>query len=101
MENSFLDIQYIVSYPGVLLLVWLFTQMFKSLFDKLRPDNKTQYLVLGFTIFFVSVVKIYGILVFTGIWTNVAIFILVIEWLVNICIVWVAVMKAHELFIEK
>lgn len=99
-ENEFATIQYIVSYPGVLFLVWIATQMLKNLVDRLRPQNSTKYLVLIFTILFVTISKVFFALQVET-WTTIAVFGMVVEWIANILIVWTAVMKTHELLKEQ
>jgi hypothetical protein len=95
MENSFLDIQYIVSYGGILILVWLLTQLTKNLFDKLG-ENKTKWIVLIYSVILVSAAKMYAVTM-----GEPFVWYIIIEWLINVAVVWTAVMKSHELIIEN
>ena len=97
MAEEFLNLQYIISYPGILVVVWLMTQMTKQLFDKKFPTNKTKFVVLGYTFIFVTIWKVVTTLEITDPLTSSQWIGLLVEWLVNIAIVWTSVMKTHEL----
>ena len=98
--DEFTTIAYLLSFPGMLIAIWWGVQFTKGLFDKAFPDNKTKYIVLIFTIVLVSC-RTALIASQTEVFSFESVLALIIEWLFNIILIWLTVMKGHELLIEK
>lgn len=100
MENNFITLAYIISYPGIAFLAWAITQFAKALVDKWKPENKTRYLVLAIIVVLMTI----RLIVFVNqleVYTFMAFLTLIVEWLLNIPLIWLAVMKGHEQLVEK
>lgn len=85
MEQEFLTMDYILSYPGMIAIVIMMTQFFKRMFDKLKP-NRTKFVVLGLS----AVLGVIS-LIYNGItaWA-------IVTMIFNIIVVWTASMKTFE-----
>jgi len=94
--ENFVTIDYILSFPGMVVLVVLFTQGTKSLADKIA-DNKTKYVVLFWAVFF----AVFGALWNGGFSTVREIAETCLVWLANAFIVWFASRKAYEDIVER
>jgi len=89
--ENFVSVDFILSFTGMVVVVSLFTQATKSLFDKLGK-NRTKYVVLGWSVLFS---------LFAGAWTGKfstgkEIIETCVIWTVNSIIVWFTAMKAYE-----
>lgn len=98
--NEFATLSYIISYPGIIFLVWILVQFAKNLFDRLKPENKTRYVVLDAVIILVSIRTTF-LIAQLEVYNFESVATLIVEWLINIPLIWFAVMKAHEVIIEK
>lgn len=92
MFEQFVDLKYLVSFPGMIAVVIMLTQFTKKLFDLMLP-NKTKYVAYGWTIVLTALAA-----AILGDWTNPIP--TVIVWLINSVIVWFASMKAFETIAE-
>ena len=91
MFEDFTTIDFILSYPGMIITIILLTQGLKRLFDSFF-DHHTQYLVLGLAVLFCTINA-----VLTGDFsTGINIFLTVLLWSVNAFIIWNAAMKSFE-----
>ena len=95
--NDFVNIDYVLSFPGMIFICWLFVQAFKNLIDRTIPDNETMWVVLIVAIILVAVktlVQAKEILTFQSILIS------ILLWIINSVVVWFATLKAHELIVE-
>jgi len=100
MIETFLELSYIISYPGIVTLAWVLTEGTKLLLDKLKPDNKTRYVVLAWVLILVSIRAVVKISEFEII-TFISILTIIVEWLFNTFIIWFGLMEAHGYFTQK
>jgi hypothetical protein len=91
MFENFVSFDYIMTFTGMVILVGLLTQFTKSMLDKI-VENKTKYLVYGYSLFFCIVAA-----VLTGTWTGTTEIVqTIITWGINSVVIWFAAMKAYE-----
>jgi len=95
MFEDFTTIDFILSYPGMIIVVVMLTQFTKSMWDKMKPNN-TRYVVLAYSILFCILAAIlHG--EFT---TPMLIVQTILVWGVNAIIIWFASMKSFETIAE-
>lgn len=92
MFEDFTTIQYLLSYPGMILAVVLLTQATKRMFDRMGP-NQTRFVALGFTIIF-CIFALFINMPENPSSADIAENVLV--WFVNAVIVWMAATKSYE-----
>lgn len=93
--DKFTSIDFITSFPGMILTVVLLTQVFKRLFDKVI-NHQTKFVVFGFSLgLCILAASIHGD--FTS---PEMIIQTVVVWLVNTMIIWSSAMKSFEVIAE-
>ena len=100
VENGFVSLVYLLSYPGIVAVSWLITEFIKKIVPVWENKQKTRMIVL--VVIFIMVSIRTALLVsklesyeFEPVLT------IIVEWLFNIPLLWLTVMKAHETIIEK
>lgn len=89
--DNFTSMEYLLSFPGMIVAVIMLTQWTKSLFDK-WITNKTKYIVFAYSLTFCIIAS-----AFQGKFTSgQAILETCLVWAMNSVIVWFAAMKAYE-----
>ena len=86
--DKFIDITYVMSFAGMVIIAVLLTQFVKNLFAKV----KTKYVVLAIAFLLCLVAAIF----YGNFATLQEIVETVITWLINIVIVWFSAMKSFE-----
>ena len=95
MFDDFTTIDFILSYPGMIIIVVLLTQFTKNIWDKMKV-NSTKYVVLVYSAIFC----ILGAILNGDFTTSMMIVQTVIVGCVNIIIIWFASMKSFETIAE-
>lgn len=90
--DNFVNVDYVLSFAGMIIIVNLLTQFTKRMFDKLLNQPKTKYVVYGWSFLLCA---------FAGAWTGKfttgrEIVETCLIWLINSVIVWFVAMKAFE-----
>lgn len=96
MPNDFVTLDYILTFTGMIIVVNLFTQFTKNLFDKWF-ENRTKWLVAAYSFIFASIAAFWK----GNFSTARDIVETIVIWTVNAAIVWLTAMKAYETVIEK
>lgn len=92
MFEQFVDLKYLLSFPGMIAVVIMLTQFTKKLFDAILP-NKTKFVAYGWTVVLTALAA-----AMLGDWTSPVP--TVIVWTINSVIVWFAAMKAFKVIAE-
>lgn len=95
--DNFVDVSYVLSFAGMVIIVSLLTQFTKKLFDEVLPDNKTKHIVYGWSLL---------LCLFAGAWTGKfstsrEIIETCVIWLINSVVVWFTAMKSYESIAQK
>jgi len=99
VEKAFVTYQFLISYPGVLLMVVLFTEFLKRLIG-IKTNQSIKYLALIATIIFTTCSKVLTLLLMDEKITAIIMFMMLLELFANIIIVWFAAMKSYESVIK-
>jgi diacylglycerol kinase len=92
--NEFLLLAFITSYTGIVSIAWIMTQVTKGLWDKLKPDNQTRYVVL-FWVVILTLLRAVVQVAELEILTFLTLLAIIVEWVVNSAIIWQGIMKVH------
>ena len=94
--QDFVAWEYILSFPGMTVVVAVLTQMTKKLFDKIGTIH-TKWLVYGFSVLLCAVAAM-----FYGTWGTVQDSVQTsLSWFVNSAFIWFAARKLYETFLER
>lgn len=94
--DNFTSFAYMMSFAGMIATVIMLTQFTKGLIDKLL-QNKTRYLVLGFS----TLLCVLAAIFFGDFSSATAVVQTVSVWIINDIIVWMAAMKSFEVVTGK
>ena len=96
MIENFVTLEYILSFPGMIVIVMLLSQFTKKLFDKIC-DNRTKFVVYTYAFMLCVLGALYS-----GSFGNLKESLQTItEWGINSVIVWFSAMKAYEIGAKK
>jgi hypothetical protein len=94
--NDFMTLDYVLSFPGMMVICWLMVTLVKNLIDGMF-DNHTKWVVLAVAAILVLVKTIVEI---NGTISASKILVALLMWVINTSVVWFATLKAHELIVE-
>lgn len=97
--TDFLTIDFVLSFPGMMAICWLVVQGFSNFFEpKIMTPIRTRWVVLAVATLLVLLKTAMAWTGYTGI---LPLMIMIAMWLINSLAVWLATLKAHEIFYER